>query len=364
MDWLGRREAKVETERVPGEQEADARQTGRLRTALYGLDGVGKQVVALLVRRSDVQIVAAVDADPLNVGKDLGEVAGLGHRLGIAVSYDPGLLVSGAKADVVMHATSPYLSVAWSQLLPLLASGKSTISACDELVYPWASHPDMASRLDATAKKAGAALVAVGPSAGVVSDSLSLFLASACAEVEALSVSRVIDLVREPTADRAAAALGMTVDAFREAADDGAVGFVALLDSVALMAARQGWRLDRFAETIEPIQATRRWETEAKIVERGRVAGLRQVARGYSGDAETVKVELVACLGATDPHDAIVVRGRPPISARIERSIPSHMATAALMVHVLHAVATARSGLISVADLLGTYVGRTESPPT
>lgn len=364
MLWLTHRQQELEAGSLPGEQEIPATDSRRLRTAHYGLGEVGKQVVVLLARRPDVQMVAALDADPLKVGRDLGEVAGLGHGLGVSVSCDPELIVSSPQADVVIHATSPYLSVASPQLLPLLASGKSIISACDELVYPWTSHPDMASRLDAAAKGAGAALLAVGASPGFVTDSLPLFLASACAEVEGVSATRVIDLSKEPAAVRATAGLGMTLDAFRQAADEGAVGFPALLDSVSLMAASLGWQLDKLVETIEPTRATKRWATEAMIVATGRVAGLRQLARGYRGDAEALRVDLIAFLGAADPHDLIVVRARPPISARIESGIPSHLATAALMVHALPAVAAARPGLLTVTDLLGRYPDRRDRSPT
>ncbi len=362
MLWLTRRQHELEAGGLAGEQEMHGTHRRRLRAALYGVGDVGKQVVALLARRPDVQIVAALDADPLKVGRDLGDVVCLGRTLGVTVSCDPELLIGGVDTDVVIHATSPYLSVASPQLLPLLASSKSVVSACDELVYPWASHPDMATKLDATAQGAGAALLAVGASPGFVTDALPLFLAAACAEVEALLVTRVIDLAKEPTAVQAAAGLGMTLDAFREAADQGAVGLPALLDSVALMAAKLGWRLDRSVEMIEPIRATKRWETEATIVGAGRVAGLRQLARGFRDDAEVLRVDVIAFLGAPDPHEAIVVRGRPQISARIDGGIPSHLATAALMVHALPAVAVAPPGLLNVTDLLDTYADRIGSP--
>ena len=335
-----------------------------LRTAHYGLGDVGKQVVTILARRPDVKIVAALDADPLKVGRDVGEVAGLASGLGVAVSYDPECLVNGENADVVIHATSPYLSVALPQLLPLLASGKSIISACDELVYPWVSHPEMAARLDAAAKKGGAALLAAGIGPGFVTDSLPLFLASACAEVEAVSVTRVIDLTKESEALRGAAGLGMTVDAFCKAADEGAVCFPSLLDSVSLMAAKLGWQPDKLVESIEPIRASKRRETDARIVEVGRVVGIRQLARGYRGGAEILTVSVIALLGTADPHDTVLVRGTPPISARIEGGIPSYLATAALAVHALSAVASAPPGLLSVTDLLSIRADRRGRSPT
>jgi hypothetical protein len=361
MVWLARWLQEIETGHLLSKQDAGDTQRRCLRTAHYGLGEVGKQVVAFLAGRPNVQMVAALDRHPLRVGRDLGEVAGLGQDLEVSVSCDPELVVSGADVDVVIHATSSHLSVVMPELLPLLTSGKSVISACDELVYPWTSHPDMAVRLDAAAKKAGVALLAVGASPGFVTDSLPLFLASACAEVEAVSVTRVIDLAKEPAAVQAACGLGMTLDAFRNAADGAATGLPALLDSVALLGARLGWRLNRFVETIEPIQATRRWETEAMIVDKGRVAGLRQLARGYKGDSEILRVDLMASLEAAEPHDAIVVRGQPPISARIEGGIASHLATAALMVHALPALVAAPPGLVGLTDLLGTHADGTGS---
>jgi hypothetical protein len=364
MVWLARRDREGEAAPVAAEEEVRSTERRPLRTAHYGLAGVGKEVVSLLGGRSDVEIVGAVDTHPLRVGRDLGDVVGLGYSLGVTVSCDPEVLVSGVDADAVIHATTPYLSVASSELVPLLASGKSVISACEELVHPWTSHPDMASRLDATAKKAGVALVALGASPGFVTDWLPLFLVSACAQVEGISVTRTVDLAKEPAAVRDAAGLGMTVDAFRGAADQGAVGLPALLDSVALMAASLGWHLDKLVETIEPIQATKRWETEASIVEKGRVGGVRQLARGDRGDVEVLRVELLAVLGAADPHDAITIRGKPPINARLEGSIPSDLATAALIVHALPALPAARSGLISGMGLLGTPTAQGESPLT
>jgi len=360
MPWSSGWLEDLRAGRLPGEETMHT----RLRTAHYGLGDVGKQVVTLLAHRPDVDIVAAVDTNPRNVGRDLGEVVGLGRGLGVLVSYDPQLLAGRIEADVVLHATSPHLSVALPELLPLLVSGKSVISACDELVYPWVSHPEMAARLDATAKESSATLLAVGAGPGFVTDSLPLFLASVCAEVHAVSVTRMIDLAKEPAAAQAAAGLGMTVDAFCGAADEGAVGFPALLDSVSMMAARLGWQPDKLVETIEPIRAAKRRETDTTIVETGRVAGIRQLARGYKGGDEILRVGVIALLGAADPHDAILVRGRPPVSARIEKGIPSHVASAALMVQILPAVASARPGLLSVTDLLSIRADRRDSSLT
>jgi len=40
-----------------------------------------------------------------NIGRDLGEVAGLDKKLGVLISNDPDSVLSQTKPDVVLHTT-------------------------------------------------------------------------------------------------------------------------------------------------------------------------------------------------------------------------------------------------------------------
>ena len=59
-----------------------------MRVMQIGLGPIGCAVSRLLVQKSGWQIVAAVDADPAKQGRDLGEIVGLGQRLGVTVMSD------------------------------------------------------------------------------------------------------------------------------------------------------------------------------------------------------------------------------------------------------------------------------------
>ena len=59
-----------------------------MRVMQIGLGSIGCAVSRLLVQKSGWQIVAAVDADPAKQGRDLGEIVGLGQRLGVTVTSD------------------------------------------------------------------------------------------------------------------------------------------------------------------------------------------------------------------------------------------------------------------------------------
>ena len=52
----------------------------------YGLGPIGSAVARHVVERVGLELVGGVDIDPAKVGKDVGEVIGLGRPLGSAVA--------------------------------------------------------------------------------------------------------------------------------------------------------------------------------------------------------------------------------------------------------------------------------------
>ena len=59
--------------------------TGPIRVLHFGLGPIGAAVVKQVAGRKGFKIVGAVDIDPAKVGKDLGEVAGVGRTLRVKV---------------------------------------------------------------------------------------------------------------------------------------------------------------------------------------------------------------------------------------------------------------------------------------
>ncbi|HDH09697.1 MAG TPA: dihydrodipicolinate reductase, partial [Chloroflexi bacterium] len=48
----------------------------------YGLGPIGSELARLVVRRKGLELVGGLDIDPAKVGKDVGQVIGLGRPLG------------------------------------------------------------------------------------------------------------------------------------------------------------------------------------------------------------------------------------------------------------------------------------------
>ena len=323
----------------------------KFRTIHYGIGAVGSEVLKVALQRQDIQVVGAIDTHPAKAGRELGEVLGIGRSLGITVSYDAESVLRGASADVVVQATTSHLVAAYPQLVQAAASENNVISTCEELAYPWTGQSELARKLDARAKEAGVTVLGTGVNPGFVMDVLPLVLTSACQEVRSIAVTRVVDVSMRRLQLQIKMGTGLSLTEFRHRASDGSIGHVGLKESLFMIAETMGWQLDEVKESIEPIVAERRWETDAFIAEKGRVAGMRQTAVAIAGGREAIRLDLHMSLGAEQPRDSVVIDGKPPIDLTIAGGIQGDQATAAIMVNLIPAVMKARPGLLTMRDL-------------
>jgi 4-hydroxy-tetrahydrodipicolinate reductase len=111
-----------------------------------------------------------------------------------------------------------------------------------------------------------------------------------------------------------------------------------------------GWQLDRSENLIEPVIASAPIVTEFAAVQPGQVAGVRQVASGFVGEREVLRLELRMYLGAPDPQDTVEIDGDPPVRMSLPGGLHGDIATAALVINTVPSVIRAAPGLASMAD--------------
>src|SRR5256886_15454740 len=140
-----------------------------------------------------IEIIGAIDRDPAKVGRDLGEVAGAKDApWGVKVSAEAKEVLE-QNADVVIHSTSSSLVQVMDQLLTCLEAECCIVSTCEELSYPFRTHPELAAKLDSAAKEWGVALVGTGVNPGFVMDKLVVTLAAVSQRIEHAKALRVVD---------------------------------------------------------------------------------------------------------------------------------------------------------------------------
>jgi hypothetical protein len=323
----------------------------KIRVVQFGVGPIGASIVRLMRQKASLEIVGAIDIDPLKAGRDLGEVAGVPNApWGVVISTDAAAVLE-KPVDIVVHSTSSYLPSVMDQLLTCLSAGCCIVSTCEELAYPYRKHPDLSAKLDAAAKDEGVALVGTGVNPGFVMDKLVLTLSAVSQSVEWARALRVVDASKRRLPLQRKIGAGMTLEEFREQVAAGVIKHHGLPESVAMVADGLGFALDDISETIEPVIAAEPVKTEFLDVATGQVAGVHQIARGTSGGIEKIYMELKMYVGAKQPADTIELKGEPHLSLTIPGGTHGDVATAAVVVNAIPAVLAATSGLRTARDL-------------
>ena len=317
----------------------------------YGLGPIGSEIARLVVRRKGLELVGGLDIDPAKVGKDVGQVIGLGRPLGLVISDDPRAVLARAGAEVVLHSTGSHLEQIYPQLAEIIEASLSVISTSEELAYPWAQHPDLAEKLDQLAREHGVTVLGTGVNPGFIMDTLSIVLSGVCQEVRRVMAKRVVDAAKRRLRLQQKVGAGLSVEEFEERVRAGTVRHVGLTESVALIADALGWQLDAIEETIEPVVAERPVRSEFIAVEAGQVAGVRQMGWGLKDGQAAIVLDLRVYLGAPEGEgDSILIEGTPQVEMTV-RGVHGDLATAAMVVNAIPRVLAAPPGLMTMKDL-------------
>jgi hypothetical protein len=323
----------------------------KIRAIQFGVGPIGASTARLMREKQAIEICGAIDSDPAKAGRDLGEVIGASDApWGVKISADAREVLE-QNADVVVHTTSSSLPKVMDQLLACLEAESCVVSTCEELSYPYRTHPELSAKLDAAAKEFGVALVGTGVNPGFVMDKLVITLAAVSQRIEHAKALRVVDASKRRLPLQKKIGAGVTVEEFRAKVAEGVIKHVGLLESVAMVADSLSLPVDEITETIEPKVATERVQTEYLTVEAGQAAGVHQIARGLSKGKELVYLELQMYVGAKDPADTIYLKGHPDISLVIPGGSHGDIATASVVINSIPVILDAPAGLRTARDL-------------
>jgi len=321
-----------------------------IRAVVYGVGPIG-QLIARVALEKGFDVVGAIDIDPQKVGKDLGEVLGLGKTLGIKVESDADKVLRDSNPDVVLHSTGSFFDKVYPQIMRAVRVGADVVSTCETLAWPWYRYPDLAELVDNYARNYGSTVLGAGVNPGFVFDVLPAVLSTTLTRLEKITVTRSLDASKRRYSFQKKIGLGMTPTQFREALGRGEItAHVGFAESVLLMASIMGLRLDRVEEGQEAIIADRRYETQYFRIEEGQVRGVVGHGSGFIGDKEVIRVELRACVECED-FEEVRLMGEPSITWR-STGTSGDPATAAVIVNLAPRVLNARPGLVTLKDLV------------
>jgi len=297
----------------------------------FGLGPIGQQIGRTVANEPRLISVGAVDINPELQKLTLKQVCD-------ADLPDLPIVPSLAQVDapqgaVVLQATVSKLEQARDQLMEAIARGYNVVSTCEELVWPWEDHPDLARELDEAARKAGVTLLGVGINPGMIMDTLPVLVSRITTGIESVHVARFVDVLERRIPLQEKNGLGKDPAWVQEQLDKGAIGHVGLRDSLFMLAAGLGWELDVVAVESKPIVATEPIESGLGWIEPGQCIGIRQEAQGLIAGEPRITMELVMEAGVEGgSRDETFITGDQTLHLKLT-GVHGDKATAALIVN-------------------------------
>lgn len=134
----------------------------KLRIAQYGCGKMSVYTMRYAMEKG-ADIVCAFGRSAHSIGKDIGEIAGVG-KTGVLVqdSQDAVAIMRETKPDACIIATASLMRDLTRPLMDCAESGVNAITLCEEAFYPWNSAYATTEMLDELAKKNGVTLCGSG----------------------------------------------------------------------------------------------------------------------------------------------------------------------------------------------------------
>ena len=299
----------------------------KIRVIQYGVGAMGSNMVKLLQNKPDVKVVGAIDHDEAKIGRDLGEVAGLGKRLGITVQFPPERVLDRVKADLVLLATTAFIGEAYPQIMKVLRRKMNIVTIAQELFFPLGDTLRKAKEIDKKAKKMRVRVTAVGINPGFIMDIVPIVCSVPCWKIEKVFARRVVDFGPYGPDEMRHIGAGLTPQEFVQGVKDGVIGHIGLLETTAMVGHCLGLHIDELRQTKEPMVTPKGRKSSFITIGPGRVCGFKQNVVGLRRGEEIMTFKMVGIVSPDIEEDGVElgdyarIDGTPSVDISIKEEI-------------------------------------------
>jgi 2,4-diaminopentanoate dehydrogenase len=283
----------------------------KLKVAIIGLGYLGQNLAGKLIEDQSFELTALIDSDPSKQGLSIA---------GIAVSDD---LESNLKdIDLVFITTNSLLNQIKETLVTVIKHKVSIVSSCEELIFPYYSHPQLSQELDQLAKLNGVQLLGTGINPGFLMDYLITVCSKAVLNVKAIKYTRHINTAHRRVTFQDKVGLGLSLGEFKNKQAQGRIGHVGFRQSVDMLLHYFNWTLDSYEENIKAIEAD------------GLVQGIHQKAKCITKNKQSIELLFIASAQASDnDHLVLELENAAPLIIDIPSGINGESGTAAMLMN-------------------------------
>lgn len=329
-----------------------------VRVAIWGFGAMGSGMAKMLLNKKGVEIVGVCDMAPHRVGKSVYEVLEVekGSRPEVIIKPEINEVLTEGCCDICLVATDTFTKKVFPKLKTVLEKKINVITTAEEMAYPQAQNPELASEIDKIAKENGVSILGTGINPGLIMDLLVVCLTGCMMDVEHIEAKRVNSLSPFGPAVMEEQGVGVTSQEFENGVKEGTLaGHVGFAESVGMIADAIGWKVEKFEQQMKPIVTSVDRKSPFGFAKAGDVAGVNMTGQGWvEGE---VKIDMIHPqqiepeMEGTETGDYITIKGTPDIHMANKPEVEGGIGTIAMCVNMIPHVINADPGLKTMIDL-------------
>ncbi len=333
-----------------------------LRVVQWTTGNVGRRAARAVLRHPDLDLVGVYAYGHDKVGRDAGELCGVGP-LGLTATDDVDTLLAEAPDCVSYNPMFPSID----DLERLLLAGVNVVSTAGFLTGR-AYGPEATARLTEAARRGGATLYGTGINPGHA-NVFALVSAAICDRVDRISVLESADAsgYASPDTQRSVGFASPFDDP--DLPGQAALGTEVFGDAVAMMGDALEITLDEIGSEFEFARATADNDLGFMVIPEGTVAGVRGCWFGVSGARRVIELRFEWKMGVHLEPDwklrhgyFVEIDGEPTVRSQLQLLPPADwdepdfmglgmIMTAMPAVNAIPAVCAAPPGIVTAAEL-------------
>jgi secondary-alkyl amine dehydrogenase [NAD(P)+] len=324
------------------------------RVAIYGVGQYGGHVARFAVQKG-WPIVAAFNRAGDKVGRDLGQVIGLGRDLGVIIQDCDTADYSAVQADIGVVAQTNVLAVNFPAYERLMNAGMNVLCHGSQSYYPVANDPVTADKIDALAKAKGVTFTG----GGIWDMSriwAGILVAGPCTDIKSLFHTSITE-AKGQAINRAQAeqvGIGMTLEEFDKSGLRESPLAISYRTIPQQVLHTLGFTISATRQYIEPvvfdIDLDCPWG--GPVIPAGHCVGSRIIGEIETEQGVTARCEIDLRMfkAGEVEHMFWEVQGKPKTRVRTEREDSAH-ATASNLFNRIPDVIAAPPGIVMVSDM-------------
>ncbi|MFD0900696.1 NAD(P)H-dependent amine dehydrogenase family protein [Actinomadura sediminis] len=304
-----------------------------ISTVVWGTGNVGRLALRAVEAHPALELTGVIVHDPGKVGRDAGDLGGLGRDLGVAATDDVGAVLDARPAAVVYAASGDVRpDDALADILRAIRAGAVVVTPALYALYDQRNAPDeMRDAVLAAVAEGGGSLFVSGVDPGWGNDVLPLMVSGLGARVDVVRCQEIFDYTTydQPDAVRFLVGMGQPMD-YEPPMLAPSVPTMVWGGQVRLIARGLGVELDEVRETLErrPLDATVTTELMGEF-EKGTQGAVRFEVQGVVGGEPRIVIEHVTRIHPScapdwpvppdgDGAHRVIIEGDPRIEVTVE----------------------------------------------